>query len=365
MSASTGIRFAKKTLEPKFVGEGIAAGDINGDGRMDIVAGECWFEAPAWTSHWFRTVDVAWGIYRDETYDWVVDVNGDGYPDVVTIPMHNNPICWYENPGPTCGDGTAWAKHLITQGGSYESAAFADIDGDGMPELITCSRTDEERLSWFDRGDDPRAPWAQHDISPLGGGSHGIGAVDITGNGRLDVLATQGWFEAPEDPRQPNWRFHRWQLGEVTPFQFVPADLTGNGLIDLITASPHNYGIWWWEQIRDAGGAISWRKHTIDDSFSQAHAVAVADINGDGLLDFVTGKRWQAHGEDGDPGSREPAVMVWYEQRRDEIGTHFVRHVIDMDSGVGLQVLAEDIDGDGNIEVLASNKKGINLFHQS
>ncbi|HEY3377285.1 MAG TPA: VCBS repeat-containing protein [Armatimonadota bacterium] len=356
------VRFTKQVIDPAFVSEGIAVADINQNGILDIIAGDCWYEGPHWTPHNFRTVGIVWEAYRDETYNWALDLTGNGYPDLVTVAMHLSPIYWYENPGPTCADGTPWKKHLIAEGGVYESVAFADINGDGRPELIATPVNGQEALAWFEPAEDLDAPWIRHDISPIGGGWHGIGAADITGNGRLDILATPGWFEAPEDPRQPNWIFHRWQLGEVTPFQIVPVDFTGNGLLDLLTASPHNYGIWWWEQLRDANGTITWRKHTIDDSFSQSHAVALVDLTGNGLLDIVTGKRWQAHGEDGDPGSREPAVLVWYEQLRDEMGTHFLRHVIDMDSGVGLQVLAQDINNDGRIEIIASNKKGVNLF---
>jgi hypothetical protein len=129
------------------------------------------------------------------------------------------------------------------------------------------------------------------------------------------VVITKGWWEAPEDPTQPDWTFHEAHLGEDCADMLVQ-DVDGDGDADLISTSAHKYGIWWHEHAKDADGKITWKTHVIQEKlFSQSHAAVAADMNGDGLVDFVTGKRFWAHNGH-DPGEKEPAVLYWFELSR-------------------------------------------------
>jgi hypothetical protein len=95
------------------------------------------------------------------------------------------------------------------------------------------------------------------------------------------------------------------------------------------------------------------------------HAVAVADMNGDGLPDIVTGKRWFAHPPPLDPGWDQPAVLYWFEQHKTDDGkVEFIPHLIDDDSGVGTQVVVGDVNGDGMPDIVVGNKKGTFVFIQ-
>nr|MBA3846565.1 VCBS repeat-containing protein [Planctomycetota bacterium] len=137
---------------------------------------------------------------------------------------------------------------------------------------------------------------------------------------------------------------------------------------DVITSlQAHGYGLAWFER----GGDGSFTRHVIMDGpghgepcFSQPHAVALMDMDGDGQKDVVSGKRRWAHGPDGDPEPDAPAVLYWWKLSRAAGGVTWTPHRIDDDSGVGTQVEALDIDGDGLGDVVVGNKKGTFVFVQ-
>ena len=136
----------------------------------------------------------------------------------------------------------------------------------------------------------------------------------------------------------------------------------------------HGYGLAWYEQVRE-GDTITFRPHVFmnkrpEDSpygvkFTQPHALDLVDLDGDGLKDLVTGKRFWAHGPDGDPEPNEAAVLYWFQLKRGaDRSVDWVPHLIDSDSGVGTQVLATDVNGDGRPDIVTGNKKGGHVFLQ-
>jgi len=95
---------------------------------------------------------------------------------------------------------------------------------------------------------------------------------------------------------------------------------------------------------------------------TQMHAIDLADMDGDGILDIVTGKRHWAHGGN-DPEGNEPPLLYWYRTvRHGGSNVDFVPYRIDDDSGVGTQVLATDVNGDDLPDIVVGNKKGTFVF---
>jgi hypothetical protein len=92
-------------------------------------------------------------------------------------------------------------------------------------------------------------------------------------------------------------------------------------------------------------------------AFSELHAMALVDMDHDGIPDIVTGKRWWSH-SDKSPGALDPAVLYWFKTSREGKQVRFIPHRIDSDSGVGTQLVVGDINGDTWDDVVVGNKKG-------
>lgn len=359
------ITFKKIVVDKTFRSEGVALGDVNRDGKLDVLAGEVWYAAPDWQMHEILPPGKYDGTkgYSQTFANFTCDVNRDGWVDSVITTMMGEPSRWYENPK---GKEGHWKVHVGTRSACNETPLFADLLGDGKPVAVWGVQP-EGYVAWFSLPDDPAKQWNMHVIAgPKAPGSekfsHGLGVGDMNRDGRNDVLVRQGWWEAPEDRTQPHWKFHHANLGPDCADMLV-YDIDGDGDSDVITSSAHQYGMWWFEQ-KGAGGP-RFEQHVITEDFSQVHALRLADINEDGIQDVVTGKRYFAHNGK-DPGSGEPAVVYWFEIRRPEKGkVQFVRHLIDDDSGIGTQFEVSDIDGDGRLDVAAANKKGVHVFLQN
>ncbi|MBE0536921.1 MAG: VCBS repeat-containing protein [Phycisphaerae bacterium] len=365
-AAKAEVIFEKHVLDTTFRSEGVAIADVNRDGLPDILAGDVWYEAPTWKMHEMQ----APGAYNPNTgysntfSNYTADINNDGWIDSITTTMMGQPCHWFENPKNATGH---WKKHIGAPSACNETPLFADLFGNGKPVPLFGVQPGGY-IAWFSVTDKPESLWTMHTIAgPKAPGSeqfsHGLGVGDIDGDGRNDVLVTTGWWQAPEDRTQENWKFHPANLGPGCADMLV-YDCDGDGYNDVITSSAHDYGIWWFRQSRDADGKITFTQHLIDKSFSQVHALKLVDINGDGILDFVCGKRYFAHNGN-DPGAREPAVVHWFELRRPEKGkVEFVRHLIDNDSGLGTQFDVGDITGNGKPDIASANKKGVFIFTQ-
>ncbi len=345
------IPFEKHTLDLG-AAETCAWADIDGDGRLDLISGENWYQAPRWVQHHFRSLPFV-NNFIDNFSDLPLDVDGDGRVDIVSCSLFSHTFSWWRNPG---GNGR-WIEHAFDTGHRSEFAFLVDLDNDGKAREILPQFTEQSSpLTWFEFRD---GTVRSHVVSPKSFG-HGIGAGDINGDGRNDILTPKGWFEAPPDPRTGAWKWHPDFDLEMLGFMHV-LDVNGDGRNDIVTSMAHNYGVFWLEHM--PGG--KWIKHIIDESWSQAHALSIVDLNGDGQPDILTGKRYMAHNGH-DPGEREPLGIYWYEHRPDPDGSGliWIRHVIDYSTrtGTGMQIAVADMDKDGDLDFAVGGKSGLFLF---
>ncbi|HVR74896.1 MAG TPA: VCBS repeat-containing protein [Planctomycetota bacterium] len=382
--------FRKITLHDQFWSEGATFGDLNRDGKNDIVAGPWWWEGPDFkTRHEIYPADKSFELklgpltavkvpgfhgvlgkenhYSDNFFAFIRDFNADEWPDILVVGFPGKDTSWYENPR---GADRHWVRHQVFPQTDNESPAFADLTGDGKPELV-CAAKGAYGYASPDPSD-PTRPWVWHPISPnnrYGAFTHGMGLGDVNGDKRLDLLEKNGWFEQPASLQgDPLWTHHPVSFGPGGA-QMYAYDVNGDGLNDIITSlAAHGYGLAWFEQTRE-GGEIKFREHRIMGKepaesrygvrFSEPHAIDLVDMDGDGLLDIITGKRFWSHGRMGDPDRSSAAVLYWFKLARGADGAvDYIPFMIDDDSGVGTQVVAGDINGDGRPDVVVGNKKG-------
>jgi hypothetical protein len=376
----TSVSWKKTVIEGKFRSEGVAVADVNKDGKLDVLIGDSWYEAPTWAKHDIRKPgDYGDGLrsYSECMACWTEDLNGDGWADQIVIGFPGKPARWYENPA---GKPGYWPAHEIWPSANNETPLYTDLFGDGHRVLIMGwqpkDKPHEGQMAWFVPGSDPTQPWEMHPVSDQGSTgkpipgtqvfSHGLGAGDLNGDGRLDVICTGGWWEQPESGRksQTPWTFHPAQLGEAAA-DMIAYDINGDGKPDVIDSSAHKFGIWAFEQEqREDGSPVFKRRDLFPDLVSETHALIAADINGDGLKDLVTGKRFWSHGR-AEPGSEKPAKLYWFEATKGPEGkVTFTPREIDDQSGIGTQFVVMDFNGDGRLDIVSANKKGVFLLEQ-
>jgi hypothetical protein len=381
MAAGTGsggvVPYRKLQLSDQFLCEGSTFADLNRDGHPDVIAGPYWYEGPDFTRRHEIFPAAPWDPlrYSDNFFAFGHDFNNDGWTDVLVLGFPGVDASWYQNPG---NSGGAWRRRVVFLPVDNESPTFADIFGTGQPVLLCMSRG---RIGYA-RYDpkDPARPWTFHAISPPGPWqrfTHGLGFGDINGDGRNDILEKDGWWEQPESlAGDPVWTHHKFPFaaGARGGAQMHVFDVNGDGLPDVITCrDAHGYGLSWFEQTRGADGAISFREHRITPlrtgetingvQLAQMHAITLADFDGDGLPDILTGKRWWAHGPTGDVEPDAPPVIYAFLLRRGPGGTaSFVPHLIDNASGVGVQLVTADVNGDGRPDIVSANKRGTFVF---
>ena len=372
------VKFQVKLLAVD-ANEGCDIADFDGDGKLDVIAGRNWYRNDQWVPRPVRIIEDNNGYVRSNG-EWAYDVNGDGRPDVVSNDFLSGEVYWYENRG---GDallqGYLWPQHLLVDTGytNNEVSYLIDLTGDGKPDwhsnqwnaknpTMIWTFATEEREVEVKKGRKTEKVKREvpalvgHTIGPING--HGVGFGDINNDGRMDLLFGKGWFEGPQgDPLKQPWTYHADWDKKHAACPMLVYDVDGDGKNDVVGSLAHEYGLHFWRALGpDADGKLQFDEQLIDDSFSQPHCLCLADLDGDGKDELITGKRIRAHNGN-DPGSAEPPIMryyVWNAKKK-----AFDAYTINKgEVGAGLQIRTADLDADGDIDIVVAGKEGTQIL---
>ena len=344
-----------------FRSEACGVGDFNNDGKLDVVAGPCLYVAPDWKPQNIRElsgkVDEEGKGYYDDFMNVVMDVDGDGLLDVVSCSWFKKRSTWFRNTGEAGG---LWAESVVENNGNFETGDLWDLLGTGKHDVLMPA---VQRTVWYELAPSPdgKQGLVTHVVSekPL---TWGGGVGDLNGDGRPDIIRPNAWFQAPADIRNETWIEHPLELGgrdgKIEDMaQMWAYDVNGDGLNDVVCSSAHDYGVFWYEQVPQATGIV-WKQHIIDNTWSQAHSLILADLDDDGVPELIAGKRFMAH-NGGDPGAFEPLGIYYYSLNPGPNPT-WTKHMITYNEGVGsgMNIVAVDLNGNDRLDIVTTGKFG-------
>jgi hypothetical protein len=338
--------------------ESVGVFDVDGDGQLDIVSGSYWYKGPDFSKKQLIGQVKRVSEYFDDFSTIPMDVNGDGKMDYITGGWFGKTLYWVENPG----NNKEWAVREIANTGNVETTRSWDVDGDGYMDIVP--NTPNQPLAYYtlirDAAGKGTAEFKKYPVAEKHG--HGLGFGDINGDGRGDFVIPEGWLEAPKDLRNGIWKLHEAFKLEGASVPIIVEDVNKDGLTDFIVGQGHDYGLNWYEQEKN-GAVITFKKHAIDPFQSQYHTMEWVDIDNDGEMELVTGKRYRAHNGN-DPGGNDFMGMYYFKWN----GESFTKNVISYGplgegKGAGLYFSVADLNGNGMLDIIVAGKDGLVVFH--
>jgi hypothetical protein len=350
------------------VGYAVLLADISGDGKKDIVVADTtrvvWFENPSWK---MRIITQGKTAVDNVCLD-AHDIDGDGQLDLALgagwqglNAQAQGTLQWLKR-GKTLDD--EWKIHPIVREPSIHRIRFADLDGDGKPELIsapllgpnsTAGKNWSEmpiRLRAYRIPANPKEDeWSAETIDESLHVCHNFQAIDVDGDGRLDLI-TASYEGVTLFQRSADGKWSKRLIGMGNQDQ--PTKRRGTSEIKLGRLSSQSRFIatiepWHGFQVvvylPPKSGETLWQRRVIDDRLQWGHAVWCADLDGDGAEEIIVGVR------DTFTPQEPRGVRVYRAASAD--GMKWERFLLDPD-GVAVEDMAvADLDGDGKPDIVA------------
>ncbi len=271
------------------------------------------------------------------------DINGDGFMDVLGAASGDDDITWWEN---VDGTGLVWAKYTIHEQIEGACCVYSqDIDGDGDMDVLGADSYNDD-IIWWENTNGAGTSWTMRIVDGDFDGACHIYAEDIDGDGDMDLIGSAfyaddiAWWENL-DGSGTSWNKQIIAGNFDYAYCVYSQDIDGDGDMDVLGAAAFADDITWWENADGSGE--SWIEHNVDDYFDHPLSVYSEDIDNDGDFDIL------AAGYYADD-------ITWWENL-DGSGTSWTEHTIDGSFEHPYSVHSEDLDGDGDMDVIGGSDR--------
>ncbi|GBE29892.1 hypothetical protein BMS3Bbin04_00915 [bacterium BMS3Bbin04] len=287
-----------------------------------------------WTEH------TAGGDFDGARCVFAADVDGDGDMDMLGAARYDSAITWWEN---VDGDGLNWVEHTIDDVFSQANGVYAiDVDGDGDCDVLGAAEQADD-ITWWENVDGDGLNWAEHLVDGSFTFAASVFGTDVDADGDTDIIGAAfladdiTWWEN-ENGDGLTWTEHLVD-GDFDGAYYVSADdVDGDGDIDIIGAAFLADDITWWENV--GGNGLNWNAHIVAPDFDGACSVSSGDVDGDGDIDLFG-------------AGFEVGEIFWWENVDGDGLTWTGNSVSGFYDGAH-SVFAQDIDGDGDTDVLTA-----------
>jgi hypothetical protein len=325
---------------------GAVALDLDRDGDADVASAALagnrvlWHDNAAGNGSTWITSPVATGTVSVMSVAGA-DLDGDGDPDLLSASAGSSLIAWHDN---TAGNGSAWTTRTITTAALGATGIFAaDVDGDGDQDALTSSNNDD-KVAWYENTAGNGSAWVTHTITILANGPHAVFAADVDGDGDQDALTSSRWDNAVlwyenTAGNGSAWVTHTIASAALGTVAVFATDLDRDGDVDVLATSGDADTVAWYENT--AGNGSVWTTHVVTTTADGAESVSAADVDGDGDVDVLSASSYDDK-------------VAWYENTTGN-GATWVTHTLSTTSHGAGEVLAADLDGDGDADVVAAS----------
>ena len=280
------------------------------------------------------------GTFDSARSVFAADVDGDGDTDILGAAGIADDITWWEN---TAGDGSAWAEHTVANAfdGAY-SVYASDVDGDGDTDILGAANSADD-IAWWENTAGNGTAWTERIVDGDFDGATWVHAADVDGDGDMDILGTAffanevAWWENTAGDGSA-WIEHTLEVNFSIALSVYASDVDGDGDTDILGAAEGADAITWWENT--AGNGSAWSEHTVDGTFDGAVSVYTADVDGDGDTDILG-------------AALNADDVTWWENTAGD-GSAWSEHTVDGTFDGARRVLASDVDGDGDTDILGA-----------
>ena len=268
------------------------AADVDGDGDLDIVSVSYSDDKIAWYENLDGAGSFGPQVVVSTSFDAPIavfagDIDGDGRMDLATASFEDDTVSWHRN---VDGDGSAWVSTVANASVPGASSVFmADVDGDGNMDLVSAS-ADADRIAWHRNVDGAGSVWDTVVVSTLAAKALSVFVADIDGDGDMDLASASAdddkiaWYENLDGTGAFGVQRVVSTVADGARSVFV-ADVDGDGDMDMVSASERDEKIAWYENVDGAGTFAP--ESVISREVNDAYDVFVADADGDGDMDVL------------------------------------------------------------------------------